>query len=475
MQLVDLGKSLEKVIISDRPRGQKICDLFELRSPKCALEFDEIQHQIDRLFIFHIKSLDLSLRGQLSLIDNHYYFLGAPWIVDQKSLNHYGLKLNDFAVHDPISDLINVINSQRVALEESNDLAEILQSKQIQLKQARDQAEEAYRAKTLFLANMSHELRTPMNAILGYTQLMQRGGCLNPQHTDFLDRIRKSGSHLLELLDDLLEMSKIESGNETLHPTDTDLKQTIRGIWDMCLPQAEKKQLDFRLHFEPEVPQIVCIDYRKLRQILLNVIGNAIKFTGEKGTVEMIISSPGPNKIKFSISDTGIGINEDSLDAIFQPFERCGKGRHSFNGTGLGLAITKRFIDLMKGRIEVKSCEGVGTTFLIELPAEMMPETNCNLHHDSQKKLNSQTQQTLELVDSPNQAATVHHEPQPEESWIEQMKIAAESMDFKNVEQLLNQIAGTHPMLHKELYQLSSNFYYEEIPKLLETKSLASE
>jgi PAS domain S-box-containing protein len=234
--------------------------------------------------------------------------------------------------------------------------AEILQAK------AKEAAEAASRAKSEFLANMSHELRTPLNGIMGYAQILQRSKLLNEEERSRINVIYQCGSHLLTLINDILDLSKIEAQKVELMPTDFHFPAFLQGVAEMCRIRAEIKGIHFHFPSSPELPIGIHADEKRLRQVLINLLSNAIKFT-DAGSVTFIVSFATEGKIRFEIRDTGTGIAQDQLQAIFQPFEQVGDRRRQTEGTGLGLAISQRIVELMGSTIQVQSEMNVGSIF----------------------------------------------------------------------------------------------------------------
>jgi len=242
------------------------------------------------------------------------------------------------------------------------------------IKVAKETADAANRAKSAFLASMSHELRTPLNAILGFTQIMSRNSSIQAEQLENLGIISRSGEHLLSLINDVLDMSKIEAGRTTLNQTSFDLYELLDILEEMLLLRAESKNLQLKIKRTPDVPQYIKADAGKLRQILINLLGNAIKFT-EHGTVTLRVHSQSVenshHSLQFEVEDTGPGIAPEELDALFDPFVQTETGRKSQEGTGLGLPISQKFLELMGGDISVDSRLGKGTIFRFHIPIEL--------------------------------------------------------------------------------------------------------
>ncbi|MBD2681670.1 MULTISPECIES: PAS domain S-box protein [Nostoc] len=289
---------------------------------------------------------------------------------------------------EEVNIVVQISNQLAVALQQAQLLAQMQRQSQA-LQEAAIVADAANRAKSEFLANMSHELRTPLNAILGFTQLMSHDDALSAEHQQNLAIINRAGEHLLNLINDILEMSKIEAGRMTLNLSSFDLIHLLQNLEEMLRFRATSKGLELVFEYTSDLPQVAQADESKLRQVLLNLLGNAIKFT-DSGRVMLRVGMgtrdweasggklhksfsctqspiPNPQSLVFEIEDTGCGIAPEEINLLFQAFGQTETGRKSQQGTGLGLAISRKYVQLMGGNISVSSTVGEGSKFSFDI------------------------------------------------------------------------------------------------------------
>jgi PAS domain S-box-containing protein len=248
-------------------------------------------------------------------------------------------------------------------------LETLVEERTVELQLARDAADAANRIKSMFLSNMSHEIRTPMNAVLGFAQLLERDPSLSAAARDKVATILKSGDHLLAIINDILEISRIEAGRVEVRTESFDLHGLLDDLAVMFRMRCEEKGLLFVLEKAQDLPGHIVADLGKLRQILVNLLGNAVKYTQE-GSVLLRALPVGGGRIAVEVRDSGIGIRPEEMEKLFHPFERTRAGEMAAGGTGLGLAISREYARLMGGEIRVESRIGEGSCFRLEFPAQ---------------------------------------------------------------------------------------------------------
>jgi signal transduction histidine kinase len=323
----------------------------------------------------------------------HTRFPNIPVIIlsglddEEIAVSAVSLGAQDYLIKGKFNHYL-LVRAIRYALER-HQLSQTLKRQLIELEQTKRAAEAANKAKSEFLANMTHELRTPLNAILGFTQLLSRDQNLNSQQQEQLQIVSKSGEHLLELINDVLTMSKIEAGMIEIHPSCFNLYNLIDFLQDMFQLRATSKGLQLNFKISPDSPHYIETDESRLRQILINLLSNGIKFT-ESGSVTLQVKlgnrenfsgSPMTNNqllMTFEVEDTGCGIAPEDLEKLFQPFVQGEAGRQSVGGTGLGLTISQYFAQLMGGNIKIASQVGKGTVITCEIPVRTVTPANAD-------------------------------------------------------------------------------------------------
>lgn len=275
----------------------------------------------------------------------------------------YDLDLRNFLL--PFDTTYSVmINSRRITEAELRNRDDLIEAKEI--------AERASQAKSDFLSSMSHELRTPMNAILGFGQLLEYDAALPAQHKDSISEILKAGHHLLDLINSILDLAKIEAGKIELNINAVDVCSIIHECTTLMSPLAARRNIS--IDHSGLQHSVVMADRTRLKQLLMNLLSNAIKYNKDNGHVEIEVTRPNHDTLRLSVVDTGIGISEKDIQQLFTPFARFNTKHSTVEGTGIGLTITRSIVEMMHGRIGVKSTPGGGSRFWIELPLESVAE-----------------------------------------------------------------------------------------------------
>jgi signal transduction histidine kinase/CheY-like chemotaxis protein len=264
-----------------------------------------------------------------------------------------------------ILEVESLINNFRTTSQKLADNIQQLTIANEELVKAKIEADAANRAKSQFIANVSHDLRTPLNGILGYAQILRHDRELDERHAGALDVIEHSGNHLLNLINDILDVSKIEAGKMRLTYSTFSLRDLLEDLTSLTEMQARERGIRFVVSLDPRLPEHAYGDELRIRQILSNLLNNAVKFT-PAGSVTLEAHRSGDD-VLFSVRDTGIGIPRDEISEIFSPFKQIDKHVHAEEGTGLGLAIVERLVNMMDGSLNVESVVGEGSTFAVRL------------------------------------------------------------------------------------------------------------
>jgi|GEM_PF-6905377 len=309
------------------------------------------------------------------------------WLYSRMDGSTFPAEVTLSPMPDEVGTTIAIVRdiSQRKAQEAElahhrRDLERLVEARTAELAQARDLAESANRAKTMFLANMSHELRTPLNSVLGYSQILSSQHDLPPQALSHVRSVSRSGQHLLSMIDDLLDFTKIDAGKMDVSASAVRLGELVEDVLDINRERAAAKHLSLGLDPDGSIARPIRVDGRKLRQILLNLVANAVKFTARGGVavharVRVPESSSTAPVVEIDVRDTGIGIARAEWDAIFDPFRQA-PGAGLASGTGLGLSISRSLARLMGGDISVASTPGEGSTFSLAIPVEFAEDAD---------------------------------------------------------------------------------------------------
>ncbi len=350
-----------------------------------------------------------------------------------------------------------------------------------ELSRAKHSADAANRAKSRFLANVSHDLRTPLNGILGYAQLLRRDTSLSEENREAVSVIERSGSHLLMLLNDILDLSRIEADRVTLEEAPLNVRGLIDDQLAIARIQVEGRGITIRDYIDERIPEFLSGDEKKLRQVLMNLLSNAVKFTSE-GAVSFRAEQTG-DKVRFSVSDTGPGVTEEDRKDIFSPFWQAETTSRDTGGTGLGLAIVKRLVEVMGGEIQLDSEVGVGSTFWFEIPmrpASSAADRDGNAQDagtsaatDRRSGRASDISDSSKWVYDSRHNRDEHESPEhqiPEREHLELLYEKVRKGDMKSVAELARSTANADPAVSgfcERVLALASGFYLGELKDML--------
>jgi signal transduction histidine kinase len=353
---------------------------------------------------------DYLVKGQVdsaTLIRAIRYAIGRSQAEEALRLAHDQLEQR---IAERTADLAHAVDALRTEIAERmrveevlrqhrDHLEELVKGRTAELIAAKEKAEVANRAKSTFLANMSHDLRTPLNGILGFSQILELDASLTPRQIASIATIRQSGEHLLTLINDILDLAKIEAGKAELFPGDIELPAFLQVIAEIIRVKADQKPgLEFVCQFAADLPPGIRADGTRLRQVLLNLLDNAVKFT-DCGRVSFQVSFAPPVRLRVAVRDTGVGLTPEQLRRLFNPFEQVGDARRRSAGTGLGLVTSREFVRLMGSDIQVQSRPGEGSAFSFELdvptvrcatpapPLTPLPEPTATMYRGPRRKV----------------------------------------------------------------------------------------
>ena len=369
--IIQAGSLVERYVQRDSAFAP-LLDIFEVERP-AGIEaevaggaFDWLAQNSRRLWILRHRSESLRLKGSWEVHGDHAFFLANLWVTEMDELVDLGISIKYLPVHDHAVDHLLLLQQQQTSIRDMRTISR-------NLAEARDQAQAASRAKSAFLASMSHEIRTPMNGIMGLTEALYDTP-ISQRQRELLDTISQSAGRLMHIINDILDLSKVEAGELELRPEAMDVRAEIAHVLRMYATTAQEKQISVAAVYSDDVPSWIEADPVRFSQVLTNLMGNALKFTPSGGSVEISVDYDGRD-MQITVRDTGVGISEDDLEAIFLPFKQTDEGlKKGSAGTGLGLAICRRIVELMHGSLTASSKLGAGSAFVVRFQPVLSAE-----------------------------------------------------------------------------------------------------
>ncbi|MFT7677890.1 MAG: two-component system sensor histidine kinase/response regulator [Planctomycetota bacterium] len=367
--------------------GESFAERFDVVRPLMGKPcHDDLVDLCGDVFHLKLRHMELQMRGQIIGRARETVWLLSPLVNDLAELTRVGLSYSDLALHDPTVDLMVVMKTQATSLGDAKRMTQKMRKGRERLaeanmlaEKARAEAEAAGAAKHQFLTTMSHEIRTPLNGVLGMAQLLQ-DTILNQEQSRFLETLVKSSDALLVIINDILDFSKFESGKLLLEHIEFDPRLMLEQVADMLAPQAQEKGVGFVTCAEDSVPSALIGDETRVRQVLINLVNNAIKFTDDGHVAVTLAFEDG--RLRGEVADSGIGISESAQAGLFKPFSQADASTtRRFGGTGLGLSICKLICEAMGGTVSVTSEESVGSKFYFESELEAAGEYVPQLLH----------------------------------------------------------------------------------------------
>lgn len=450
---------------------QRVLGLTAAEAPRCLDEWLAQIHPEDRALI--MGKFDTLLQSGDEMIEFDYRRVSKAetsiWMHVRGGVVERDEAGQARLVAGTAMDITERKRNEAALIRYKTHLEEEVQLRTRALELALDAAEAANRAKSVFLSNMTHELRTPLNAILGFSSLMHRDKQLKSSYRDNLEIINRSGNQLLTMVNEVLEMARIEAGQIQLKFSPLNLELLVADVIDMMHVRAETKGLQLRLEQVPHMPRCIRGDEVHLRQILISLLDNALKAT-QHGGVTVRLRMVQPHQLIIEVEDSGSGIMAADSERIFQPFVQMGEAAAQ-KGAGLGLTIARQFVHMMGGKISFVSIPGKGTTFRVELPLESI-EADCVIDEGRPDTCSAMRPQPDDATEPEVLVLTSQMLRESTQRWKDELHAALMNLDSERINALINQSADAK--LQRVLHTLADNYDYPAIIKALSANQSAS-